>query len=151
MQKGAKVLSTINGVMLAGLIIIALILLFLSLKTSKDSILGAKVDEHGCQSSAGYAWSFARNECVKIYEEAVYLFKTGTNNPRELKGFAVFAKDNKSIDIFLPNTPRSFLLYDNNTNSYHDNESIYSLINTDKRISLKENGKEIYYTEKITE
>ena len=85
---GKKAYSTFNGVMLGFLILIALSLAAVLLFT-KSSVF-SKIDEHGCNNSGGYTFSYAKAKCIKIYEEAVQLNKTGSNNPNDLKAFIVF-------------------------------------------------------------
>ena len=85
------------------------------------------------------------SKCIKIYEEAVQLNKTGSNNPNDLKAFIVFSDDNKSADIFLPDRIYALLLLKENNAEWHDNSSTYILYNLPEKLSLKENSEEIYY------
>ena len=140
---GKKAYSTFNGVMLGFLILIALSLAAVLLFT-KSSVF-SKIDEHGCNNSGGYTFSYAKAKCIKIYEEAVQLNKTGSNNPNDLKAFIVFSDDNKSADIFLPDRIYALLLLKGNNAEWHDNSSTYILYNLPEKLSLKENSEEIYY------
>ena len=63
---GKKAYSTFNGVMLGFLILIALSLAAVLLFT-KSSVF-SKIDEHGCNNSGGYTFSYAKAKCIKIYE-----------------------------------------------------------------------------------
>lgn len=50
----------------------ALLLLFLAASCSHPStvgrLVGSDLDEHGCKGSAGYTWSYALNDCVRVWE-----------------------------------------------------------------------------------
>ena len=58
---GKKAYSTFNGVMLGFLILIALSLAAVLLFT-KSSVF-SKIDEHGCNNSGGYTFSYAKAKC----------------------------------------------------------------------------------------
>ena len=64
---GKKAYSTFNGVMLGFLILIALSLAAVLLFT-KSSVF-SKIDEHGCNNSGGYTFSYAKAKCIKRSEE----------------------------------------------------------------------------------
>ena len=140
---GKKAYSTFNGVML-GLLIFTALALAAVIFFTKSSVF-SKVDEHGCNNSAGFTFSYAKNKCIKVYEEALQFIRTGSNNPNDLKAFIVFSDDNKSADVFLPGRIRAFLISKDNYTLYQDNQSYYSIINTSEKLSLQENGTEIYF------
>ena len=145
-MNGKKAYNTFNGLMLGFLVLVGLgliIIIFLS-----NTSFFSKVDEHGCNNNAGYTYSFAKEKCVKVYEEAVQLMKTGSNNPNDLKAFIVFSDDNKSADMFLPGRIYAFLTSSDNFTSWQDNSSKYTLYNSSEKLILKENNQEIFFINK---
>ncbi len=140
---GKKAYSTFNSIMLGFLILTALSLVAIIFFTK--SSLFSKVDEHGCNNSAGYTFSYAKNKCIKVYEEALQFNKTGSNNPQDLKAFVVFSDDNKSADIFLPGRIYALLKLQDNNVEWHDNSSSYILYNLPEKLSLTKDNQEIYY------
>lgn len=140
---GKKAYKTFNFAMLGVVIFIALALIFIIFFTK--SSLFSKLDSHGCDSSKGYAYSYARNQCVLVYEEAISLEKTHPVNRNELKAFVIFSIDNKSADVFLPGRIYALLNMQEENTLWVDNKSYYSLKNSAEKLSLQENGTEIYY------
>ena len=140
---GKKAYKTFNFAMLGVVVFIALALIFIIFFTK--SSLFSKLDSHGCDSSKGYAYSYARNQCVLVYEEAISLEKTHPVNRNELKAFVIFSFDNKSADVFLPGRIYALLNMQEENTLWVDNKSYYSLKNSAEKLSLQENGTEIYY------
>lgn len=140
---GRKAFKAFNFSMLSIIILIALGLVFVIIFT-KSSVI-SKIDEYGCDNSKGYAYSFAKNKCVLVYEEALKFQKSNSYNRNDLKAFVIFSDDNKSADIFLPGKIHSFVTSKDNYTLYQDNKSYYSIINTSEKLSLQENGTEIYF------
>lgn len=142
-MNGKKAYKAFNVVMLAILILVGLGLA-VSIFLTNSSIF-AKKDKYGCNNSAGYAYSFARGKCILVYQEAVSMLKSNSNNPNDIKAFIIFSQDNKSADIFLPNRIYALLTLSDNSSIWVDNSSTYSLINLPEKLSLQENGTEIYF------
>lgn len=140
---GKKAYKTFNFAMLGVVVFIALALIFIIFFTK--SSLFSKLDSHGCDSSKGYAYSYARNQCVLVYEVAISLEKTHPVNRNELKAFVIFSFDNKSADVFLPDRIYALLNMQEENTLWVDNKSYYSLKNSAEKLSLQENGTEIYY------
>lgn len=140
---GKKAYSTFNGVML-GLLIFTALALAAVIFLTKSSVF-SKVDEHGCNNSAGFTFSYAKNKCIKVYEEALQFHRTGSNNPNDLKAFIVFSDDNKSADMFLPGRIYALLQLKDNYTQWHDNTSTYILYNLPEKLSLTQDNQEIYY------
>lgn len=62
----------------------------------KQALAGADKDEHGCILSAGYCWSEALKDCVRLWEAGVRMdvMKDGkVDKDATSSGFLVFAKD----------------------------------------------------------
>ena len=140
---GKKAFKAFNFSMLSVIILIALGLVLVIIFTKSSFI--SNIDEYGCDSSKGYAYSFAKNKCVLVYEEALKFQKSNSYNRNDLQAFVIFSDDNKSADVFLPGRIRAFLISKDNYTLYQDNQSYYSIINTSEKLSLQENGTEIYF------
>lgn len=140
---GKKAYSTFNGVML-GLLIFTALALAAVIFLTKSSVF-TKVDEHGCNNSAGFTFSYAKNKCIKVYEEALQFHRTGSNNPNDLKAFIVFSDDNKSADMFLPGRIYALLQLKDNYTQWHDNTSTYILYNLPEKLSLTQDNQEIFF------
>ena len=138
-----KAYKAFNVVMLAILILVGLGLA-VSIFLTKSSLYSKK-DKYGCDNSAGYAYSFARGQCVLIYKEAVGMLKSNSNTPNDVKAFLIFSKNYKTADIFLPNRTYALLTLSDNDSIWVDNSSTYSLINMSDKLILQENGTEIYF------
>lgn len=62
--------------------------------SSLGRLVGSDRDEHGCIGSAGYTWSYALHDCVRLWE-AGERFDAG---PRQT--FLVFSTDSTFAEIF---------------------------------------------------
>lgn len=140
---GKKAYKAFNFIMLAIIILIGLALAVIIFFTKSN--IFSKVDEYGCDNSKGYAFSFAKNKCVLVYEEALRFQRANSNNPNDLQAFVIFSEDNKSADIFLPGKVYALVTLVDNFTLWQDNKSYYSIKNLSEKLSLQENGTEIYY------
>lgn len=57
-------------------------------------LVGSDCDEHGCKGSAGYTWSYALHDCVRLWEAGIR-FDAG---PRQL--YLIFSSDSTFAEIF---------------------------------------------------
>ena len=73
----------------------------LVLKTS-GPLLGGARDEHGCLTSAGYVWSEARQDCVRLFEEGIRLEAADGSNR---SAYVVFSRDSLKAELFDSNRP----------------------------------------------
>lgn len=140
---GKKAYKAFNFIMLAIIILIGLSLAVIIFLTKSNFF--SKIDQYGCESSKGYAFSFAKNKCVLVYEEAARFQKTNSNNPNDLNAFVIFSNDNKSADIFMPGQKYALVTLKDNYTLWQDNKSYYSIKNLPDKLSLQENGTEIYF------
>ena len=62
--------------------------------TRSKNLVGNDRDEHGCIASAGYQWSEARKDCIRIWEAGVRF----ESNDQSL--YVVFSPDNQYAEIF---------------------------------------------------
>ena len=58
-------------------------------------LVGNSKDEHGCLTSAGYQWSEAKKDCIRIWEVGTRLI----SGDKHL--FVVFSPDSAQVEIFL--------------------------------------------------
>lgn len=88
-------------------------------------ISGADKDDHGCTGTAGYNWSKLKNDCIRLWETG-----TALDNARDKKAgtvaYIVIADDNKTVELFLPDSTMSILLRGNGVN-WLDADNRYSL------------------------
>ena len=63
-------------------------------KTSPP-LVGSDRDSHGCIASAGYIWSEARKDCIRVWEEGEALEKG------EDRVFVVFSNDSTIAEVYL--------------------------------------------------
>ena len=76
-------------------------LIFLSISCSHSSfgkLVGSDRDEHGCIGSAGYTWSYALHDCVRLWEVGTR-FDAGPEQT-----FVVFSADSTFAEIFSGNS-----------------------------------------------
>ena len=63
-------------------------------QSAYNELVGNGRDEHGCLTSAGYQWSYAKNDCIRTWEAGTRL-----ESPKETI-FVVFSKDSVFAEIF---------------------------------------------------
>lgn len=64
---------------------------------SFEKLIGGEYDEHGCLGAAGYTWSYALHDCVRLWEVG-QRFQAG---PQDI--FLVFSADSLFAEILPPN------------------------------------------------
>lgn len=153
---GKKVFSLVNNSLLTFIILLGLGLAVIVFFTSGKSPLGNVKDDHGCISSAGYTWSYAKGKCVRVFEEATELLKTGSKDADELSAFIVFDDNKTKGDVFLPGPIKFLINKDNSTNTkeytkWVDNKSEYSLVLKGRKLALFKGNQEIYFRMYSTE
>lgn len=112
-------------------------------------MVGNDLDKHGCKGSAGYTWSVAKNECVKVFEVGVRLDAQDSTLNKTLSAFAVFANDKEesnNVEIFLPSLKDSSLILkpvkDNGAGTWSN--GTFTLTQWKGMYSLEEGKKTIY-------
>ena len=63
-------------------------------KAALGKLVGSDRDEHGCIPSAGYTWSYALHDCVRLWEVGMR-FDSG---PQQI--FLVYSADSTFAEIF---------------------------------------------------
>ena len=77
-------------------------------KTEEEVICAAN-DAHGCNGAAGYTWSEARKDCIRLFESGVRM--NPVNDPQAtLSTFIVFSTDSTLAEVFIPNMENHPLL-----------------------------------------
>lgn len=70
--------------------------------TSLGKLVGNDRDEHGCIGSAGYTWSYALHDCVRLWEAGSRF----DNGPEQV--FLIYSADSTFAEIF-PSSGNSVL------------------------------------------
>lgn len=78
------------------LLLSLLALLFSCGHPSFEKLVGGDRDEHGCLSAAGYTWSYALHDCVRLWEVG-RRFQAG---PQDI--FLIFSADSLFAEIIPP-------------------------------------------------
>ena len=65
-------------------------------ETTLGRLISCDRDEHGCLSTAGYTWSYALHDCVRLWEVGEFL--EGTRG----SAFVIFGKDSVYAEVFFP-------------------------------------------------
>lgn len=99
-MKDRHLLQRFRPVCLASCIAAAAFTFFLATASScSNSSLGKLVggdrDEHGCLSSAGYTWSYALHDCVRLWEVGQRM----EGGPKSV--FLIFSKDSLFAEVFV--------------------------------------------------
>lgn len=66
-------------------------------------LVGSDRDDHGCLSSAGYTWSYALHDCVRLWEVG----KRFDAGPHQV--YLVFSTDSTFAEIFVANRESSII------------------------------------------
>ena len=65
--------------------------------SSFGRLVGSDRDEHGCIGSAGYTWSYALHDCIRLWEAGIR-FDAGPEQT-----FVVFSSDSTYAEVFSGN------------------------------------------------
>lgn len=77
-----------------------LVLVYQPVDTTKH-LIGVANDSHGCNAAAGYTWSEARQNCIRLFEDGVRL-NSVTDTAATSSAFVVFSVDSTKAEVFLP-------------------------------------------------
>ena len=76
---------------------------------TEEKVIGVANDAHGCNGAAGYTWSEARKDCIRLFESGVRM--NPANDPQAtLSTFIVFSTDSTLAEVFIPNMENHPLL-----------------------------------------
>lgn len=114
---------------------------FSSCKSNSSELLGGQKDKHGCLIAAGYTWSKARKDCVRVFEDGIRLHNVNEQNATT-SAFAVFSTDKENAEIFLPEASMKHPLLKKTTNGWKD--KTYYLTKNKSKLQLYKHGKLIF-------
>lgn len=120
-------------------------------KSATDSktetpVIGGEKDKHGCLTSAGYAWSEIRKDCIRLFESGVRMNPVGDSSEYVTSGFIVFANDSSAVELFLPSVKSSEILTKAG-DDYKGPDQLYVLSLNNSKWTLKKN-REVIFVEK---
>ncbi|MCH6201017.1 hypothetical protein MMU07_15630 [Aquiflexum sp. LQ15W] len=82
-------------------------------QNSKEILLGSDRDPNGCIGSAGYTWSEAKQECIRIFESGTsfisYDPSTGATDSAKVS-YVVLSNDLNLAEVFYGGTDKPILL-----------------------------------------
>ncbi len=106
----------------------------------ENTITGNDSDNHGCIPSAGYNWSKALNECVRLWQSAITL-PISKDHGRGVV-WLIFSPNKQLAEIFEPKEKESVILERSSSSTPNWVGSNFELIeNTDATFILKQAGK----------
>lgn len=116
-------------------------------KSSRPAAIGFSPDEHGCNAAAGYQWSEAKQDCVRVWEAGTRLFAPDGSNSMTPPTL-ILSNDRKKAEIIYPNGFR-LLLTAESDNLWTTGD--YRLTLADSEWTLFQNGKTLLCSSKPTE
>lgn len=116
-------------------------------KSSRPAAIGFSPDEHGCNAAAGYQWSEAKQDCVRVWEAGTHLFAPDGSNSMTPPTL-ILSNDRKKAEIIYPNGFR-LLLTAESDNLWTTGD--YRLTLADSVWTLFQNGKTLLCSSKPTE
>lgn len=103
--------------------------------------IGGDKDAHGCLIAAGETWSQLKQDCIRVFEDALRL------NPIEIEedeaiisAFVLVNEEATKAELFIESEEQSILLDAKDENSYENEKYQYNL--SDKTLFI--DGKESY-------
>ncbi len=75
--------------------------------TPEQRFVGADKDAHGCIASAGYTWSEARQECIRVWKEGIKITSLAEDGTQ---GYIILSADGTQAEVFLPVKTKPVLL-----------------------------------------
>ncbi|WMC08948.1 MAG: hypothetical protein PQ275_35670 [Elizabethkingia anophelis] len=79
-------------------------------KTDATPVLGGDKDAHGCKASAGYTFSYIKNDCVRTFEQKVQLKEQNPKGSYTTNAAVIFSKDMKKAEVFVPESASGVIL-----------------------------------------
>lgn len=101
---------------------------------SSDRLVGNDRDSHGCMASAGYTWSEARKDCVRVWEVGERLVNGDENV------FVVFSKDSARAEVFLAGGGRVMCKKKNNAEEWNTNKQDVSVSLSEGELTVRVEG-----------
>jgi len=79
-------------------------------KTDGAPVLGGDKDAHGCKPSAGYTFSYIKNDCVRTFEQKIQLKEQNPKASYTTNAAVIFSKDMKKAEVFVAESPSGIIL-----------------------------------------
>lgn len=76
------------------LLLLTIVCLYSCAHSSFGKLVGSDRDEHGCKGSAGYTWSYALHDCVRLWEVGTRF----DDGPKQV--FLIYSSDSTFAEIF---------------------------------------------------
>lgn len=84
-----------------------------TVKSNQNQMTGNDRDPHGCNGSAGYTWSVAKNKCIRIFEEGTpflsYNQLSGAIDSTQV-AYVVLSDDLSKAEVFFGNTDKPVVM-----------------------------------------
>lgn len=71
-------------------------------KVEEQQLVGVAEDPHGCNAAAGFTWSEAKNDCIRLFESGIRL-NSAQDTAATTSAFIVFSADSAQVEVFIPN------------------------------------------------
>lgn len=114
-------------------IIVCMLLLTACTQPGISRLVGNDRDEHGCKGSAGYTWSYALHNCVRLWE-------AGIRFDSEAKSiFLIFSEDSTFAEIFPPEGGSIICKRQKKTNVWKSRKGKEKVCVQDSLISIEAN------------
>lgn len=72
--------------------------------------VGADKDAHGCKASAGYTFSYIKNDCVRTFEQKIQLKEQNAKGTSTSNAAVIFSKNMKKAEVFIPESTSGVIL-----------------------------------------
>ena len=105
-------------------------------KQSAQARTGADRDDHGCIASAGYTWSEARKDCVRLWEAGVRMVSVEGDDHFL---FLVFSPDSARVELFYSVDDKPNEMLDRRT--LPTGESVWNVEDDDTKIVCLTDGR----------
>ena len=83
-------------------------------EVTENELVGNDLDSHGCKASAGFSWSFVKNECVQVFETGIALAPQDTTLNKALAAYIIFSddenKETADVELFIPEQKETSLI-----------------------------------------
>lgn len=100
---------------------------------------GGDADAHGCTASAGYLWSAAKKQCVRLFEAGIALDPVHEDPTSTSWAYLIFTSDRRQVEVFLVNG--TYMLSWNGKSWSGNGLSVFQ---DGKRYSLVQDGETTY-------
>jgi hypothetical protein len=69
---------------------------------NKADKVGSDRDKHGCKGSAGYVYSVIKKDCIRVFEQNIWLTEVSPKGSFTSMTSIIFSKDSLKVEVFLP-------------------------------------------------